>query len=279
MAATRRPDGIARGILSPDSFALWGNDWRGEARGEGMTSAVEAGKRARGGHRRVTRSLMLLPMVTVCTVVVLAAGYVSYVLWPRWPGPAVAPNAPTLPIMVGEVTFNIPPGAIRVAVQRKPGVQERVDLAFMWPSLAPPTVAKAVPPPTAEAIAEPKPIDRVFVTITAANGALSPLDRFKTIYPRYTGKEPELVSAGLGGLNFRDGTPYQGEQLVYDTANPERFFARCTLVGAGRVPGMCLAERRMRNADMIVRFPRAWLDEWRPVASGIDRLIGSLKPH
>jgi hypothetical protein len=35
----------------------------------------------------------------------------------------------------------------------------------------------------------------------------------------------------------------------------------------------------MRNADMIVRFPRAWLSDWREVASGIGRLIGSLKPH
>jgi hypothetical protein len=28
-----------------------------------------------------------------------------------------------------------------------------------------------------------------------------------------------------------------------------------------------------------VRFPRAWLADWRGVIDGIDRLVASLKPH
>lgn len=219
----------------------------------------------------MARGLVLLPMATLCIVVMFAAAYVSYVLWPR--GVAVMPDVPALPIMIGAVTFNIPPGAIRVPVQRKPGVQDRVDLAFLWPSLAP----AAGPKPSSPA-ADLQPADRVFVTITAANGALSPADRLKTIYPRYT-EEPEPTEAGLMAHAFRDDTPYQGEDLLYDAADPQRFFVRCTRAGPGRVPGTCLAERRMRNADMIVRFPRGWLVDWPAVARGIDRLIGSLKPH
>jgi hypothetical protein len=216
-------------------------------------------------------------MVVLCTVVVLAAGYVSYILWPRWPGPAVVPDAPALPIMIGDVTFNIPPGAIRMPVQRKPGAQERVDLAFLWPSLAPPGAAAAprVPAETSEL----KPIDRIFVTITAANGALSPVERLKTIYPRYTAEEPEPASAGMVALRFRDGTPYQGEDLIYDATHPERFFLRCTRRGPGHIPGTCLAERRLHNVDLIIRFPRDWMTDWRKVASGINRLIASLRPH
>jgi hypothetical protein len=245
-----------------------------------MSSAVDTAKPVRRRRRRVARGLVLLPMLTLCLVVALAAGYVSYVLWPRWPGPPVAPDAPALPVMVGEVTFNIQPGAIRVPMQRKPGVQERVDLAFQWPSLAP-SAGKAAAPLAAapEATAEPQGIDRLFVTITAANGALAPVERLRSIYPRYTEKEPEPSSAGLLALSFRDGTPYQGEDLIYDAGNPERFFVRCTHDGAGRIPGTCLAERRMRNADMIVRFPRGWLSDWRAVAEGIERLIAMLKPH
>jgi hypothetical protein len=261
----------AHGILPDDSFAL-------EAE-HGMTLAVGAGKPSRRGRRRVARGLVLLPMFTMCAVVVLAAGYVSYVLWPRWPGPVVAPDAPALPIMVGEVTFNIPPAAIRVPVQRKPGVQERVDLAFLWPSLAPPGLARKTEPPQSPPPVEPAPIDRIFVSITASNGALTPVERLKTIYPRYTAKDPAPLSAGLLSLSFREGSPYQGEDLIYEAADPERFFVRCTRDGPGRVPGTCLAERRMRSADMIIRFPREWLGDWRTVASGIERLIGTLKPH
>jgi hypothetical protein len=226
----------------------------------------------------MVRSVLLSPVLILGSAIVLAAGFVSYVLWPRWPAAAGPPDAPALPIIVGELTLNVPPGAIRVAVQRKPGTQERLDLAFLWPSLAPALGARATsPPPSAEA--EPEGIDRIFVTVTTTNGALAPLDRLKTIYPRYTVQEPEPASAGLLAFGFRDGTPYQGEDLLFEAAAPERFFVRCTRDAPGRIPGTCLAERRMREADLIVRFPREWLGDWRAVASGIDRLIVSLKPH
>jgi hypothetical protein len=39
---------------------------------------------------------------------------------------------------------------------------------------------------------------------------------------------------------------------------------------------MCLSERRIDGADLIVRFPRDWLGGWREVAAGIERLISSL---
>jgi hypothetical protein len=242
-----------------------------------MTSAAGAAKPPHR-RRRMARGLMLLPMLLLAGVVALAASYVSYVLWPRWPEPALAPNAAALPIMVGEVTFNIPPGAIRVAVQRKAGVQERVDLVFLWPSLTAPDAGGAAPHPSPEA--EPRPIDdRVFVSITATNGTLAPVERFKTIYPRYVAKQPDPAAAGMVAFHFQEGTPYQGEDLLYEAASPERFFVRCTHEGAGHIPGTCLAERRMRNADVIIRFPRDWLSDWRAVSAGIDRLIGSLKPH
>jgi hypothetical protein len=220
----------------------------------------------------------LLPLSALAVMAALAITYVGYVLWPRWPEPAVSADAPALPIMVGEVTFNIPPGAIRAKVQRKSGVHARVDLAFLWPSLMPADGAKLLPrAPVAENV-DPKPLERVFVTITASNGALSPLERFKTIYPRYAAKEPTPASTGLMALRFHDGTPYQGEDLIYEAAEPERFFLRCTR-DAGRIPGTCLAERRMRDADIIVRIPRGWLADWHATANGMNRLIASLKPH
>lgn len=239
---------------------------------------AEATRRLRHARRPGARGLPLLPILALCAAMTLAVSYVCYVLWPRWPGLPVAPNAPALPIIVGEVTFNIPPAAIRVPVQRKPGVQERVDLAFLWPSLAPPGGGKLAVVPAAPH-AEPKAVDRVFVTITASNGALAPVERLRTIYPRYTEREPEPSSAGLVLLSFRDGTPYQGEDLIYEAADPERFFVRCTYGAPGDIPGTCLAERRMRSADLIVRFPRDWLSDWPAIVAGIDRLIASLNPH
>jgi hypothetical protein len=224
----------------------------------------------------VARSLVLLPILLLATVIALAATYVSYVLWPRWPVAAVAPDAPTLPIVIGEVTFNVPPGSIRVPVQRRPGAQERVDLVFLWPSLAPPGPGQ---PAVSREEAEPHPVDRLFVTIAAAAGALPPVERLRTIYPRYVVKEPEPTAAGLVSLAFKQGSPYQGEDLLYEFEKPERFFVRCTRSAARHIPGTCLAERRIGDAAITVRFPRGWLGEWRSVLGGIDRLLASLRPH
>jgi hypothetical protein len=41
---------------------------------------------------------------------------------------------------------------------------------------------------------------------------------------------------------------------------------------------MCLYEMRVESADITVRFPRDWLDDWRTVAGNIDRLIANLRP-
>jgi hypothetical protein len=236
-------------------------------------AATRAGSRK--SRRRVARSLILLPILMLAVVIAGAATYVSYVLWPRWPKTPVVANAPALPIVVGNVTFNVPPAAIRVAMQRRPGAQERIDLAFLWPSLAPPGEEKPGHP---DLEAEAKPIDRIFVTIAAANESMPPVERLRTIYPRYVIKDPSPAPAGLVSLAFREGAPYQGEDLIYEFDKPERFFVRCTRSGPGRLPGTCLAEQRIGEAHVTLRLPREWLGDWRSVASGIDRLIASLQP-
>jgi hypothetical protein len=241
-----------------------------------MTSVTDVGKRRLPRGRRVAQGLMLVPVAALVAVVALAVAYVAYVLWPRWPGSTVAVDAPELPIIVGDVTFNVPPAAIRVPVQRRPGMQERLDLSFIWPSLTPPGQSKVK---VQAGEAEPQSLDRVFVSIATGGGALAPVERLKTIYPRYTAKENEPTAAGLMAFRFREGTPYQGEDLIYEAGRPEHFFIRCTQDGPAHLPGTCLAERRMRNADITVRFPRDWLTDWHAVASGIDRLVANLKPH
>src|SRR6516165_838230 len=184
---------------------------------------------------------LLLPLIIFATVAVLAFVYIGYVLWPRWPTPRL--DAPALPIMVAGVAFNLPPAAIRVAVQRRPGAQERVDLAFLWPSLEPPD-PNAKPPAPGPAPETPQAFARVFMTIASGGDTLAPADRVLTIYPRYTAAEASPGPGGLTVVAFRDGTPYQGEDLIYDDPAPS-FFVRCTRNRAGPVPGICLYERRL----------------------------------
>jgi hypothetical protein len=216
--------------------------------------------------------VLLLPLVILFALVFGAVGYIGYVLWPRWPGPPIARDAPALPITVAGVAFNVPPAALRVPVQRRPGAHERVDLSYLWPSLEPPDPAAGVPS------AATRTLERLFVTIAAAGDALPPAERVKTIYPRYAVADPVAGPSGLALLAFREGTPYQGDDLVYDAVEPDRFLVRCSRNGAGPTPGICLYERRIEAADVVVRFPRDWLNDWRLVAGGIERLIRSLRP-
>jgi hypothetical protein len=230
------------------------------------SQAGRRGVRRRGaGHNPLIGPLLLFG-----GVLLVAAAYVAYVLWPRWPEAPVAGNAPSLPIVVAGVTFDIEPAAIRMPVQRRAGWQTRVDLAYLWPSLTPPL-------PAVKPTAAVDPGKQLFVTIAAGDGTLPPMARLREIYPRYLA-EPVAGPAGLTLRRFRDGTPYQGEELAYDAQAPAHFLARCALRGVGN-DGNCLLERRIGDADITFRFPRAWLKDWHSVADGIDHLLARLHPN
>ncbi|MGH6663495.1 MAG: hypothetical protein ACREB2_01145 [Pseudolabrys sp.] len=231
------------------------------------TLAHHSSRRRRAGHSPLTSPLLLL-----AAVMLIAAAYVAYVLWPRWPETQVTLDAPSLPIVVAGVAFNIEPAAIRMAVQRHPGTQERVDLAYLWPSLMPPDPALK---PTLGAPVDPNA--RLFATIASGDGTLPLLERVQIIYPRYLVAEPAAGPSGLTLRRFRDDTPYRGEELVFESAAPEHFLARCSRKGVTN-SGTCLLERRIGNTDITFRFPRDWLSDWKNVAAGIDKLMTRLHP-
>jgi hypothetical protein len=228
--------------------------------------------------RRPRRSgALALPLIGMLTLAGLAAGFIGYVLWPRWPGPPVPPDAPALPITIASTPFNVPPAAMRIPLQRRAGAHERVDLAFLWPSLAPPDAGASGA--RAPGAAPQQTVDRLFVTISAAGDSLAPAERIKTIYPRYAAADAAVEPNGLAVKAFRSGTPYQGEDLIYDSATPEGFLVRCSRNGVGPTPGMCLHSQRIDQADIVVRFPRDWLTDWRAIEAGIERLIEGLRPR
>jgi hypothetical protein len=227
--------------------------------------------------RRASRGVLLRALVILLPLIFGAVGFITFILWPRWPEPPIATDAPSLPITIGAVAFNVPPAAMRVSLQRLPGAHDRVDLAFLWPSLDPPDPARK-PSASTAAAAPTGTTERVFVTIAIAGDALSPAERVRTIYPRYASTTPAAGPPGLAVLAFRAGTPYEGEDLIYDAATPNNFLVRCSRNGPGPTPGTCLYERRIDNADVVVRFRRDWLDDWQEVAANLARLIANLRP-
>jgi hypothetical protein len=223
------------------------------------------------GKRRRAHSPLAAPVAVFVAAITLAVSYVGYVLWPRWPDVPVALDAPALPIVVAGTSFTVEPAAIRMRVQRRPGAQERIDLAYVWPTLTPPD-------PAEKASQTPAPVERLFVTIQGADGTLSPMQRVETIYPRYLVPEPAAGPDGLTLRAFRDDTPYKDEELVFDSAAPAHFLARCSKRGAVGA-GNCLLDRRIGEADITIRFSREWLSDWRKVADAVDALMQRLRPQ
>jgi hypothetical protein len=236
-----------------------------------MTDLAQTQPNAR--RKRNASAGLAFAILALVVLIVGGAAFVALVLWPRWPATSVAPDAPALPITVGGVLFNVPPASIRVAMQRRPGAQDRLDLAFLYPSLTPPD-PNARPAPT-EAV---PPIDRLFITIEPQASAMSPSERVRSIYPRYLAETQFDGPDGLKVIPFKEGSPYQNEDLFFHPTAQPGFLARCSRPGAAGMAGMCLYERRFEGADAVVRFPSDWLTGWRAVNQGIDKLLGRLAP-
>lgn len=209
------------------------------------------------------------PLIAACVAGGAALALVGYLLWPTWHGGAGS-DPDRLPITVGDVLLDVPVKAIRVKVQQRSGAQERLDLAFHYPSLMPPAAAAHVTADTAETA--PVAIDRIFVTVAAHEGEMAPFERMRTIYPRYLDPFDQNTTNGLIRNGFKADSPYHHEDLVGDAEG--KFLARCTRDAT--TPGTCMSEKRIGGADVTFRFPREWLAQWRDVASAIETLTARL---
>ena len=195
----------------------------------------EPGTLQQHGVRRAGGGLLLPPLLLLMVLMLVAVAYIVYILWPSWPGAPVALDAPELPITIAGVAFDVPPAAIRVPVQRRPGAHDRIDLAFMWPSLKPadPAARPAAPAALAATGALPA-LDRIFITIAGAGDAMAPAERVRTIYPRYassSGIRPDWPAV----LAFRKERLTRARSDLR-CGDAENFLVRCT------------TQRRRRNA-------------------------------
>jgi hypothetical protein len=215
-------------------------------------------------------------MVSGLVIGALAFAYVIYTLWPTWPAAPAKPGVPHLPIIIADESFTVPPAAIRMEVQRRPGPQDRIDLVYSWPALVPPPATPTLKKGRGGiALAE----GRLFVSIMPKESPTDPVARFRTVYLRYVAGEHKPAPEGLVLVAFRADSPYRGEDLAYDERTPERFIVRCARSEHELAPATCLYERYAGDANITIRFPRELLSEWRALADGFDQLIANLHPH
>ena len=119
------------------------------------------------------------------------------------------------------------------------------------PSLTPPEPQAHVTADTVES--KPVPINRIFLSIAADGGVVTPTERVRTIYPRYVEAQAETQD-GLTGRAFRDNSPYRGEDLFM--ADKPAFVARCTRDAhdARHVPERAPRRRRAPDVPLSARL-------------------------
>ena len=161
---------------------------------------------------------------------------------------ALAADAPALAELAGRAV-SVP--AAWLARAPEPG---RLDLAIPFPSAA------------------GRAEERLFVTATPAEG---PTPGLGPHHARFLSAVARSHPSGLLQRRYRNGTPFEGEELYLSPPDGALFAARCAPAKseAEEGPG-CLAELRLDGLDLRVRFPAARLVAWEAILATLRRTLG-----
>ena len=118
----------------------------------------------------------------------------------------------------------------------------------------------------------------VFITALPADASLAPAERPSVLYARFVAAEARSAPGGLIRRRFRDGTPFEGEDLVVAAPDGRAFWARCATSGSRNDGASCLTEMRFGDTDLQVRFSPALLPRWELLASGVQRRFAPAAP-
>ncbi len=163
--------------------------------------------------------------------------------------------------------FAIPRNALRFPGERRPGPQERLDLALLAPEWVGRTLANAArfDEPAATS-------DVVWVTIAKATGEMDSAARLATVYSRVFEGDPLPAPEGLGliGRRLAAKAGYVGEEVWFEPGVVRPFVARCWPLAPNGPVTTCLVEKTVGDLTIARRFPRTRLGDWRMLIDGLD---------
>jgi len=166
---------------------------------------------------------------------------------------------------IGGISLDVPRLLMRDAAQFAGGRLERVDIALTLPDFAP------LPPPSPRkpnAVLPP----HLSLIIRSAMGMPSASQQFQALYARFLARETEAVSNGLVKRRFRKETPYDDRVLYIGAGTGTLFIVLCP-AGAGEMVEPCITRLKAEGLDLELRFPVAFLDDWRRISSEATRRV------
>lgn len=210
--------------------------------------------------KRIERPAALFAAgVLVCCLAGIAAGS-----W--WIGPRPARSSSSVSIAIGGTAFILPSPWVHSRSRAADG-REQAELVAPWADLADPS-----PQPGASE-------QLIFVTLTPADAVLAPSERPANLYARFVSASALPSDGGLIRREFRDGTPFEGETLFVAPPDGRAFSARCALAAEGdRAGANCLAEFRLGQVDVQMKFPTPLLAHWAVLTGSLRRALGAERP-
>lgn len=173
---------------------------------------------------------------------------------------------------VGGQTVTVDRAMIRNNELREGGAVNRLDLAVTWPDLKPAGVN----------IGEGGR-DLVFIAIEDAavrkrsQDDMDPADRPVNLYARFLEQDTNTTGEGLVVRRFKNGTPYDGEELFVSSPDEREFSARCPVRKDDKgLEELCLWQIRVGGLEVHTRFARPALAQWTHLSNGVKALVQQL---
>jgi hypothetical protein len=118
----------------------------------------------------------------------------------------------------------------------------------------------------------------VFIWLKPADPALDPAERTARLYQRFLDENSWSHPGGLVARAFVDGSPFEGDELFYVAPEGRDFAARCRRPDPARkTPNTCIAEFRLGDLDVELRFAASLLSQWSALKEGARGLIEAAK--
>jgi hypothetical protein len=118
----------------------------------------------------------------------------------------------------------------------------------------------------------------VFIGLQPADPALDPAERTARLYQRFLDENSWSHPGGLVARAFVDGSPFEGDELFYVAPEGRDFAARCRRPDPARkTPNTCVADFRLGDLDVELRFAASLLSQWSALKEGARGLIEAAK--
>ena len=118
----------------------------------------------------------------------------------------------------------------------------------------------------------------VFIGLKPADPALDPDERTARLYQRFLDENSWSHPGGLVARAFVDGSPFEGDELFYVEPEGREFAARCRRPDPARqTPNTCIADFRLGDLDVELRFAASLLSQWSALKEGARGLIEAAK--